>query len=160
MGAIKDVVDLTRDLANSVEDRRVAGELLEIQRLILGILSDNASMHEQSIEVREENVRLKQQIVALEQDIVTLKSSHQAPAVLQCELGNEEVEILTYLSKVSPVQDGQITNATGQSLSKVKFWLDRLSDLGMVSFTINLNGPSKYYLNKGGREYLVKNNLV
>jgi hypothetical protein len=40
MGTIKDLVDLTTQLANSMEDRRVASELNAIQSLILNVQSD------------------------------------------------------------------------------------------------------------------------
>ena len=52
MGAVKDLVDLVTQLSNSIEDRKFAAELREIQSMIGGIQSEHAAMHEQRIEVR------------------------------------------------------------------------------------------------------------
>jgi len=46
MGAIKDLVDLVTQLNNSVEDRKFALELREIQKMIGGLQSEHADIHE------------------------------------------------------------------------------------------------------------------
>ena len=75
MGTIKDLVDLTTQLANSVEDRKVAKELNSIQSLILQLQSEQAGLHETNIELREERLSLKETIQELESEIKELKSA-------------------------------------------------------------------------------------
>ena len=65
MGTIKDLVDLTTQLANSVKDRKIATELNDIQSLILQLQSEQAALHEANIELREERLTLKEQIQKL-----------------------------------------------------------------------------------------------
>ncbi len=59
MGNIKDVIDLLTQLANRVEDRQVAIELNEIQRLIIGLQSEQADLHETNVKLREELFEVK-----------------------------------------------------------------------------------------------------
>jgi uncharacterized protein with PIN domain len=66
MGAIKDVVDLLTQLANRVQDRRLAAELNTIQSLILNIQSKHAELHETNIQLLEERHSLKERIQELE----------------------------------------------------------------------------------------------
>ncbi len=81
MGTIKDLVDLTTQLANSVKNREIATELNAIQSLILQLQSEQASLHEANIELREERSSLKDQIQGLRSEIEELKStSASAPS--------------------------------------------------------------------------------
>ena len=66
MGTIKDLVDLTTQLANSVQDRQVAAELNNIQQLILQLQSEQAELHEKNMTLREEQLQLKERISVLE----------------------------------------------------------------------------------------------
>lgn len=75
MGTLKDLVDLTSQLANSVKDRKVASELNNIQLLILKLQSEQASLHETNIEMREERFAFKERIQKLEAEIDRLKST-------------------------------------------------------------------------------------
>lgn len=75
MGTIKDLVDLTTQLANSVEDRKIAIELNAIQSLILQLQSEQADLHAANIELREESLSLKEKIQELETEIKELKSA-------------------------------------------------------------------------------------
>ena len=82
MGAIKDVVDLTTQLANSVEDRRVATELLSIQRLILAVQAEQQDIHQKNIDLREENYALRKEIKTLKASPVEAKEN--SPACPNC----------------------------------------------------------------------------
>lgn len=75
MGTIKDLVDLTTQLADSVKDRKIATELNTIQSLILQLQSEQASLHDANIELREERLKLKEQIQELKSEIEELKST-------------------------------------------------------------------------------------
>jgi len=74
MGAIKDVVDLVTQLANRVQDRKVAAELNTIQALILNIQAEQSELHDANTSLREERLALKERIQALESEIADLSS--------------------------------------------------------------------------------------
>lgn len=71
MGAIKDIVDLTTQLSNSVNDRKIAAELSKIQTLTLQLQSEQACLHEKNIHLREESLQLKEKILELEKKLQT-----------------------------------------------------------------------------------------
>ena len=61
MGAIKDIVDLTTQLSSNVQDRKLASEILNIQKLILSVQKDDATLV-------TENLDLKKKILELEKE--------------------------------------------------------------------------------------------
>ena len=75
MGTIKDLVDLATQLVNSVEDRKIASELREIQTLALTLQSEQASLHEANIKLREEKIELSDKIRSLERKIEELSEA-------------------------------------------------------------------------------------
>ena len=79
MGTIKDIVDLSTQLASSVKDRKITEELNQIQTLTLQLQSEQAQLHEKNIELREGNVSLAEKVRELEAEIVVLNSSSVAP---------------------------------------------------------------------------------
>lgn len=54
MGTIKDIVDLTTQLATSVSDRKVADELNKIQSLTLQLQSELVDLYEKNMRLHEE----------------------------------------------------------------------------------------------------------
>lgn len=68
MGAIKDIIDLTTQLSNSVNDRKLSGEISQIQSLISSVQSDNASLI-------SENLELQKNIFELEKEIFNIQKS-------------------------------------------------------------------------------------
>lgn len=74
MGTIKDLIDLTTQLVNSVKDRKIASELNAIQTLILELQKEQAGLHESNIELREEKLSYKEKIQKLEAEIEKLKT--------------------------------------------------------------------------------------
>jgi septal ring factor EnvC (AmiA/AmiB activator) len=72
VGAVKDLVDLVTQLSNSIQDRKFAAELRQIQIMIGSILSELAEIHEQRIALPTENAKLKHKIATLNQKILTL----------------------------------------------------------------------------------------
>jgi predicted nuclease with TOPRIM domain len=71
---IKDLADLTTQLANTVEDRKIASELNSIQTPILKLQSEQATLHETNIELREERLALEERIHEWETTIHKLQS--------------------------------------------------------------------------------------
>lgn len=94
MGTIKDLVDLTTQLSNSVKDRKIASELNAIQSLTLQLQSEQATLHETNIQMREERLELKEKIQELEAEIARLKSTGVAgpgdvPTCPNCSTGSK-----------------------------------------------------------------------
>ncbi len=90
MSAIKDIVDLTTQLSNSVQDRKLATEILQIQRLILTVQSDDAALV-------SENLDLKKKIFELEKENLNLKNKHSE------EISNLQKKILALEEKSSTI---------------------------------------------------------
>ena len=162
MGAIKDLVDLVTQLNNSVEDRKFAAELREIQSMIGGIQSEHAEIHEQRIELMTENAELKQVIASLKEEVVALKQQKEAANQPQSNKGitNEEEQILLLLTKSKEASAQQIAHQLNYDLTKTEYWVSRLCDNEMIYFSLVMNQPTSYFLDQGGREYLVENNLI
>ena len=75
MGIIKDLVDLTTQLLNRMEDRKIASELREIQTLALTLQSEQTSLHEANIKLLQEKIELNNKIRSLEQKIDDLSEA-------------------------------------------------------------------------------------
>ncbi|MCX5726864.1 MAG: hypothetical protein NT030_06825 [Candidatus Saganbacteria bacterium] len=75
MGTIKDLVDLVTQLANSVQDRKIASELNAIQSLILKLQAEQASLHEANVKLREERLSREERIQELEAKIQELSTA-------------------------------------------------------------------------------------
>ncbi len=75
MGTIKDLVDLTTQLANTVEDQKVAVELTSIQSLILELQSEQTHLHDANNELKEERLSHVKRIHELVTKIQELTSS-------------------------------------------------------------------------------------
>ena len=74
MGTIKDLMDLTTQLANSVQDRRISAELNAIQSFALEIQSQQANLHEANVQLREEAHSLQKRNQELESEVEQLRS--------------------------------------------------------------------------------------
>jgi septal ring factor EnvC (AmiA/AmiB activator) len=164
MGAIKDLVDLVTQLNNSVEDRKFASELRDIQSMIGSIQSEHAAIHEQRIELMTENAELKQTIASLKEEIIEIKQKNAAASLQRARTGNrlskEEEEILLLLTKTKESNAHEIAHQLSYDLTKTEYWVSRLCDNKMLHLSLIMNQPIKYCLIQGGREYLVKNELI
>jgi septal ring factor EnvC (AmiA/AmiB activator) len=164
MGAIKDLVDLVTQLNNSVEDRKFASELREIQSMIGTIQSEHAAIHEQRIQLMTENAEHKQVIASLKEEVAALKQQkeqarHQQAGSEQ-SISKEEEQILLLLTKSEEATAHQIAHQLQYDLTKTEYCLERLCDNDMVYFSVVMNQPTAYYLVQGGRKHLVDNGLI
>ncbi|MCK4841528.1 MAG: hypothetical protein KAT04_06555 [Methylococcales bacterium] len=161
MGAIVDLVDLVTKLTGSVKDREFASELRNIQSMIGAIQSEHAKIHEQRIELMTENAELKQTIISLKQEILDIKQNAVSAGNQSTnKISKEEEQILVFLTKIDGAPAEQISHQLSFDITKTKYWLNKLIEEDMLSFTIAMNSPSPYFLIQGGREYLVKNGLI
>ncbi len=112
MGTIKDIVDLSTQLANSVQDRKIATELNKIQSLLLNLQSEQAELHEKNIELREERIKLTEKIQILEAELKAtkennIKGPNNVPTCPNCSTANKP-----YYMKPVPTDFVSILNAT------------------------------------------------
>ena len=75
MSIIYDYIVCYTTLANSVQDRKIASEINQIQSLTLDLQSEQAQLHETNIKLREERIELVEKIQSLEAEIKDLKES-------------------------------------------------------------------------------------
>jgi chromosome segregation ATPase len=161
MGAIKDLIDLVTQLNSSVEDRKFAGELRQVQSMIGAIQSEHAEIHEQRIALMTENAELKQKIAGLKEEILALKQrASESGTAASSSIDKEEERILLYLTKVSEATAQQIANVLEQTPTKTEFWVNRLCESEKLYAYYAVNSPVTYSLEQAGREYLVLNDLV
>ena len=166
MGTIKDLVDLVTQLSNSVEDRKFAGELRQIQSMIGSIQSENATLHEQRIELmaknadlKDENASLKQRISILQQKIVNSKNTEAKAA--KRPFPEEAEDILLFLAKHESTSAQQIACSISLDISKTEYWLDEFSNKDFVYFPSHIGARDKrYYLAKKGLSYLINNKIL
>ncbi len=164
MGTVKGLVDLVTQLIGSVQDRKFAAELREIQGMIGAIQSEHAELHEQRIALMTENAELKNTIVILKEEIAALKAQKElssSPGVdVSKKLSAEAESILLFLTKHTEAFAEQISSGISLELVKTEYWIEVLSEKDMITFSIAMNQPSYYYLAQGGREYLIRNQLI
>lgn len=129
MGAIKDLVDLVTQLTNSVQDRKFAAELREIQKMIADIQKEHAAIHEQRIELMTENAELKQTIASLKQEIAN--SANQEPKHSD-RLPEPAEKMLIFLASTREraTKDDAIHHA-GLSTAKGDYLFDMLLKINM-----------------------------
>lgn len=164
MGTIKDLVDLVTQLSSSVEDRKFAAELRQIQGMIGGIQSEHAAIHEKRIELMTENASLRQTISSLEQKIFELQREitniKNKPTDKIDKLPEEAEKILLYLTRHEDVSSGQIAHGISLDLVRTEYWLGELSDKEFVYSSLIMEEETTYFLAQKGRGYLINGNLI
>jgi hypothetical protein len=75
MGAIKDIVDLAKDLEASVKDRRDMDTIHKIQSLAFSLQSQHADVVERDVRLMEENAELKKQLADSQAEDVRIHSA-------------------------------------------------------------------------------------
>ena len=132
--------------------------------MIGGILSEEAGRHEHNIALMEENADLKRTIDSLNNKVATLvleaDSTHVTNSTPIEGLSDEEEQILTFLAQRGKANLTIITGANFRDVVTAQYWLDKLSDRGMISVSIGIGGPAKYHLTQGGRAHMVENDLI
>lgn len=157
MGAVKDLVDLVTQLSNSIEDRKFAAELREIQSMIGGIQSEHAALHEQRIALMTENAELKQKIAELQQEMLDLKNPTLTP---DKSLPEEAQKILLLLTKYKGIAADQVAHNVSIDLTRAEYWLGELSEKKLVYASYSIMAPTTYSIGQKGREFLISNNLI
>jgi len=159
MGVIKDITDLVTRLINSVQDRKFAAELLEIQRMIGSLQSEQADLHEQRIALMTENAQLKQKIVALEQRVA---QSQQRGTKPDDQLDEIAVEMLVFIANTTDdITEEDVIEHLRLPQAKGKYHFDQLLKREFVRTTRGQTGVGWFYdATPEGRDYLAKAGLL
>ena len=67
MGAIKDIIDLTTQLSSSIQDRKLAAEIRQIQTLILIVQRDDATLVTENFDLKKKIFELEKEMLAVEE---------------------------------------------------------------------------------------------
>ncbi|MCP3874802.1 MAG: hypothetical protein GY699_16825 [Desulfobacteraceae bacterium] len=101
MGTIKDIVDLSTQLANSVSDRKITADLNRIQSLTLQLQAEEADLHETNMKLREELLEVKTENNKLAAKIDQNNSWEEQ--LVEYELVTTEGRATVYQFKGNPV---------------------------------------------------------
>jgi len=160
MGAVKDLVDLVAKLNDSVQDRKFAAELREIQRMIGSIQSEHAALHEQRISLMTKNSELKQQIASLHRQLAELK---QKPAQASSELSSETEALLkVFFDEARELDVDFLSSALSLEPSVAEYHMDILQKNKMISQTrektqvMGITSQAGFSIMPKGREYIMK----
>jgi len=162
MGAIKDLVDLVTKLSDSVQDRKFAAELREIQRMIGGILSEHAELHESRIALMTDNEKLKKKIPSLEARISELDKEnselrdppHTAPPT------DEQISIMRLLTHpYERVYASEISKKLSIPLPMLDYQCDLLRRAGFIS-VYSSDRVHQFTLTKKGRDFLFERKML
>jgi len=75
MGAIKDIVDLTKDLESRAKERRDMDVIHKIQALAFSFQSSYADVVERDVRLMEENAELKRQLAESQEEEIGIHSA-------------------------------------------------------------------------------------
>lgn len=104
-------------------------------------------------ELETENTQLREENRELKSKLEGLTSTS--------ELGENEIKILILLaSRNKPIDAQMIAAILGLSLTKTKYYLEKMWRQYVNSHDWSNDRQSEYFLAQGGREYLVENDLV
>lgn len=161
---IKDLVDLVSKLASSIDDRKFAGELREVQSMIGRIQSEHAELHEKRIELMTTNASLREEVAALKEQIADLRlelSSAQSPVSTgAARLDSECEKVLLIIAHNKGITAQRIASLAEIDVLKSQYWLDRLSDADLVYYPLIVGGgPLEYSVSSKGRAYVVEHGL-
>ena len=181
MGALKDVVDLSTQLANSVKDRKFAADLFKVIELINIVRAEQAGLTEDNIQLMSDKAKLQKLVISLEDDISKLKEEIiglNEPA--EDEVNEEATQILKIMFETQSeysidkvAQDnnlaigdayyhfdvlkshGYIVLSTHAIHDKLPSWRDRRS-----GNTALINRPEQYKITDKGRAFVIKNKIT
>lgn len=157
MGTIKDLVDLVTKLNDSVQDRKFAAELREIQRMIFAFQSEHFNLAEKYHNLLSENADLKQTILSLKGH---KEEPNQNKPQVNKNISEESAQILKSLIDREDVTPNEIVHLTSLPLVRVEYWLEKLESDGFVYMALFMGQPPQYSLAQNGREYLIENGHI
>jgi predicted nuclease with TOPRIM domain len=133
----------------------------------MGIITDILKEIPLSAVLREKLQKLEKKYSELETENTKLKEENQKlksrleEMTKTSELSENEIKILILLSSCEhKLTATQIAGVINLSLTKTKYYLERMWKKYVYSSDYYTDRPSEYYLLQKGREYLVENDLI
>ena len=165
MGAIKDLVDLVTQLTSSIDDRKFAGELREIQSMISSIQSEHAELHEDRIRLMTRNAELVEEAANLKNQLADLRleqaNSNSSSDQGSQRLAEEGETILKLIAENEDIMVHQLASMSGIEQLKCQYWLDQLSERDFIYFPLIMDdNPERYSITADGRAYMVNHGLI
>lgn len=156
MGTIKDLTDLVTQYIESVDDRKFAAELREIQKMIILLQREQASLQEQNSKLQTENIQLQKQIdatAATEKAIITTKSIDITEGILN---------VLHFCSEYEDgASAGMIQAKFHISNAKAELIIGKLHGAELIDYGSLIMGEDlKYSPTQEGLELLDQNGLI
>ena len=160
MGTITDLTSLVTNLVDRIKDRKAAGDLREIQRMIVLLQSEQAKIHEDNIELRTQNAELKQKNEELQQDLIQAKQAKE-PSASESDLAELETKILVLIAN-SPkkLSREMVANHFGLSKAKGDYYFDQLSNREFIRLSHVQRDGAFFRATSVGREYLASRDLL
>lgn len=156
MGTIVDLTNLVTRLIDSVQDRKFAGELREIQRMISNLQSEQAVLHERNISLMRENEDLRKSILSLQ-----MKEAQPQQPIRNDKLDETSTKILIAIANERKLTRDMVYYRFGLSKAKGDYYFDGLLELKFIHMTHGQMGVGMFYsTTAAGRKYLAENNLL
>ncbi len=176
MGAIKDIVDLSTQLANSVQDRKFSFDLFKIIELISIVQVDQAQLTESNVQLMSDKAEMQKIITSLETDILKLKQQifeiKKAPQEVSPQINEVTSSILEcFFKNQSNLSVNDIALQLNIEPSDVSYHFDLLRENDyiqqatserIVPRTIRARGgnaadtPATFRITPNGRKYVVE----
>lgn len=154
MGTIVDLTNLVTKLVGSVQDRKFASELREVQRMISSLQSDQASLHEKNMLLSSENAELKQTIASLG---LKLQQPQESIAEKGEALSETHKKILALIANETEVTRNDAFQRFGLSKAQGDYHFDKLLQLKYIRITHGQMGVGSFYgATPEGRDFLAR----
>ena len=135
---------------------------MNIQRMILEIQSEQASLTEKNIALMTEKEELKQKIASIKGVVAYAHSKGSMR-----ELSGEAKRVLVSVTEHRSLSVEEAAEVLSMNIATAEFWLDFLCDVGFLAATpvhtfeeLKYMAGYSYSIGPKGREYLVSKGLV
>ncbi|MEM8491303.1 MAG: hypothetical protein AAF756_10835 [Pseudomonadota bacterium] len=161
MGDIKDLIDLTIELANRTENRQVSEALLEINREVLTLQSETMNALRENADLFRENAGLVKKVAELTATISRLEEDAKEVGDALPALSDEEEKLLLFVAQRERVFASQVAAHLGVEKVKAEYFLDSLIKRNLIHYIVSFNAPENpHFPTPAAREYLAERDLI
>ncbi len=156
MGTIKDLTDLVTQYIDSVDDRKFASELRDIQKMIILIQREQSVLQEQNAKLQSENIKLQKQAAFSD------TSGRKNKPKNTNEPSEDMLNVLHYCSECNEgASTGMVQNKFQFSSAKAELLLGKLSEEELIDYGSLIMGQDIQYVpTQEGLELLDENDLI
>jgi hypothetical protein len=155
MGAIKDVVDLTTQLANSVQDRKFSAELFKIIKIMLTIQGEQTRLAENNLQLMSYKAKQQELITSLKAEITQLKQHilemENSPKENVTHISDIAVKVLElFFSCQSDLSEKEVAAQLNLEFGVVSYHFDELRDCDFIQQAAPCRSGSSWIRARGG----------